>query len=115
MRPMPTTLPCASGCKRPCRSTASVDRAWVALNWEKQTIHANQKSQVIRSSHTDIGVEACGLSTGAKGELVVSRGRIIIQPLKRAAYDLDALVNGINAANAHGEVDFGTPVGKEAL
>ena len=56
-----------------------------------------------------------GYQLEQKVELVVSRGRIIIQPLKRAAYDLDALVNGINAANAHGEVDFGTPVGKEAL
>ena len=56
-----------------------------------------------------------GYQLEQKVELVVSRGRIIIQPLKRAAYDLYALVNGINAANAHGEVDFGTPVGKEAL
>jgi hypothetical protein len=30
-------------------------------------------------------------------------------------YDLDALVNGINATNAHEEVSFGPPVGHEAL
>lgn len=56
-----------------------------------------------------------GYQLEQKVELVVSRGRIIILPSQSAAYDLDALVNGINAANAHGEVDFGTPVGKEAL
>ena len=47
-------------------------------------------------------------------ELVVSRGRIVIQPAERVAYDLDALVGGITKANAHDEVDFGKSVGKEA-
>ena len=47
-------------------------------------------------------------------ELVVSRGRIVIRPAERVAYDLDALVGGITKANAHDEVDFGKPVGKEA-
>ena len=46
---------------------------------------------------------------------MVSRGRIIIQPSERVEYDLDALISGINAANAHGEVNFGRLVGKEAL
>lgn len=56
-----------------------------------------------------------GYQLEQKVELVVSRGRIVIQPSERVAYDLDALVNGINASNAHGEVDFGKPVGLEAL
>ena len=46
---------------------------------------------------------------------MVSRGRIIIQPSERVEYDLDTLISGINANNAHGEVSFGRPVGKEAL
>ena len=48
-------------------------------------------------------------------DLVVSRGRIIIQPSKKIEYDLDTLVNGINAGNTHDEVNFGRPVGNEAL
>jgi len=42
-------------------------------------------------------------------------GRIVIEPAQRKEYDLTELVNGINRKNLHGEVDFGQPVGKEAL
>lgn len=48
-------------------------------------------------------------------EVTVSRGRIVIQPVAKVEYDLDELVQGITAANSHGEVDFGRPVGKEVL
>lgn len=47
--------------------------------------------------------------------LRVSRGRIVIEPIERIAYDLDQLVAGITAGNAHESVDFGPPVGKETL
>ena len=45
----------------------------------------------------------------------VSKGRIVIEPAKNVAYDLDELLAGITDENLHGEVDFGGPVGKEAL
>ena len=48
-------------------------------------------------------------------EIVVSRGRIIIQPCQKVEYDLDSLVGGITTGNAHGEVSFGEPQGKESL
>jgi antitoxin MazE len=48
-------------------------------------------------------------------ELVVSRGRIVVQPLGRVEYDLADLVGGINRGNSHAAIDFGPPVGKEAL
>ena len=48
-------------------------------------------------------------------ELVVSRGRILIQPAQHVAYDLNALVGGITKANAHQEESFGKPVGNEAF
>jgi antitoxin MazE len=47
--------------------------------------------------------------------ITASRGRIVIEPTERVEYDLEDLVAEITAANAHGEVDFGAPVGKEAL
>ncbi len=50
-----------------------------------------------------------------KVTLVVRRGRIVIEPVKTVEYDLNELVAGINAQNAHDEVSFGAPVGKEAL
>lgn len=48
-------------------------------------------------------------------DLIVSRGRIIIQPSEKVEYDLDALISGINEANVHDEVSFGSPLGNEAL
>jgi antitoxin MazE len=60
-------------------------------------------------------LKAAGYQLEQKVELVVSRGRIVIQPSERIEYDLDALIGGINPANAHDEVSFGAPVGHEAL
>ena len=42
-------------------------------------------------------------------------GRIVIEPAQRKEYDLTELVKGITRENLHEEVDFGKPVGKEAL
>lgn len=56
-----------------------------------------------------------GYKIEQKVDLLVSRGRIIIQPSAKVEYDLDALIGGINAANVHEEASFGSPVGKEAL
>ncbi len=42
-------------------------------------------------------------------------GRIIIEPAQRKEYDLAELVKRITRENLHDEVDFGRPVGKEAL
>jgi antitoxin MazE len=56
-----------------------------------------------------------GYELEQKVELIVSRGQIIIQPSENVEYDLDALISGINATNAHDEVSFGSPVGNEAL
>ena len=47
--------------------------------------------------------------------ITASKGRIIIEPAHTVDYKLDELLAGMTAANAHGEVDFGTPKGKEAL
>ena len=47
--------------------------------------------------------------------MVVSRGRIVIQPSENVTYSSDNLLAGITPANAHNEFSFGKPVGKEAL
>ena len=46
-------------------------------------------------------------------DLRVEKGRIVIEPL--AAFDLEMLLAGITDENLHGEVEFGPPVGREAL
>ncbi len=60
-------------------------------------------------------LKEAGYHIEQKVELLVSRGRIIIQPIDKVEYDLDALVSGMDADNAHEEVSFGAPMGKEAL
>ena len=40
-------------------------------------------------------------------------GRIIIEPLRPARYDLDTLVAGISDENRYDPVDMGKPVGGE--
>ncbi len=60
-------------------------------------------------------LKEAGYQLEQKVDLVVSRGRIVIQPCEKVEYDLDALVSGITTGNARGEVSFGKPVGKEAL
>ena len=60
-------------------------------------------------------LKQAGYTLEQKVELVVSRGRIVIQPLEHVTYSLDKLLAGITTDNSHGEYSFGKPVGKEAL
>lgn len=60
-------------------------------------------------------LKEAGYQIEQKVDLIVTRGRIVIQPSERVEYDLDAMLNAITAENAHDEVNFGSPVGKEAL
>jgi len=60
-------------------------------------------------------LKEAGYQLEQKVDLIVSRGRIIIQPSEKVEYDLDALISGISTTNTHDEVSFGSPVGKEAL
>ena len=50
-----------------------------------------------------------------KVNISVTRGRIVIEPLDTVEYDLEQLLSGITAKNAHSEVSFGSPVGQETL
>lgn len=42
-------------------------------------------------------------------------GRIVIEPIRPREYELAQLLAGITPENLHAEVDFGAPMGKEAL
>ena len=41
------------------------------------------------------------------------RGRIIIEPVRAPAVDLDLLIAGITDENRHAEIDSGEALGKE--
>ena len=60
-------------------------------------------------------LKEAGYALEQKVELVVSRGRIVIQPSEQVTYSLDKLLAGIITDNSHGEFSFGKPVGKEAM
>ena len=60
-------------------------------------------------------LKEAGYQLEQKVNLIVSRGRIIIQPSEKVEYDLDALVAGITVGNTHSEFSFGKPVGKEVF
>lgn len=44
-----------------------------------------------------------------------SKGRIVIEPADKLELKLEDLVAGISRQNLHDAVEFGAPVGKEAL
>ncbi len=52
-----------------------------------------------------------GLKSGAKVEISVQGGQLVVKPLKK--YSLKVLVDQISSENTYEEVDFGAPEGKE--
>jgi antitoxin MazE len=48
-------------------------------------------------------------------DLVLSNGRIILEPVAALEFDLTELLAQVTPENLHGEIDFGAPVGKEAF
>ena len=48
-------------------------------------------------------------------DLVLSNGRIILEPVAATEFDLTELLAKVTPENLHGEIDFGAPVGKEAF
>jgi antitoxin MazE len=47
--------------------------------------------------------------------ITATKGRIVIEPATQKAYRLEDLLAGMTDDNAHDPVDFGGPVGQEAL
>lgn len=62
-----------------------------------------------------VALKEAALSLEQKVTITASRGRIVIEPSDHVEYSLDDLLAGITAENAHAEVSFGKPEGKEAL
>jgi antitoxin MazE len=45
--------------------------------------------------------------------ILLSKGRIILEPVETPEFDLDEMLAQIKPEHLHGEIDFGEPVGKE--
>jgi len=58
-------------------------------------------------------MEAARVRLDQQVDVREERGRIIIEPVRAPALDLESLVAGITDENRHTEIDFGKPVGKE--
>ena len=58
-----------------------------------------------------------GASDGKAAEMTVSNGKLVIEIVRarrrKRRYTLDELVAGITPDNRHGEIDWGSAVGKE--
>lgn len=61
-------------------------------------------------------MEAANLKLDTVVDVSEENGRIIIEPVAPAeVVDLDRLIAGMTEDNRHDEIDFGAPVGREAL
>lgn len=60
-------------------------------------------------------MEAAQLQIDTVVDVSEENGRIIIEVVRDAELDLDQLIAGMTPDNLHEEIDFGAPVGKEAL
>ena len=56
---------------------------------------------------------AARISLDQPVEVREEEGRIVIEPIREARYDLAALVDGITDDNRHDSADFGAPRGRE--
>jgi antitoxin MazE len=53
------------------------------------------------------------LKSGSSVDLTLDKGKLVIDPVQRLEYDLDALLRKVSARNIHREVETGAPQGKE--
>lgn len=60
-------------------------------------------------------MKEAGYQLDQKVEVILSNGRIIIQPMEKVEYDLDEMIRNMDDDNRHEETSFGGPVGKELL
>jgi antitoxin MazE len=58
-------------------------------------------------------MEAIPLEIDQPVDVREEAGRIVIEPVRQKAYDINALIKAITSENLHEAADFGTPVGKE--
>ena len=53
------------------------------------------------------------LHEGSEVELTLSKGNLVVKPIRRKRRSLDELLKGVTAKNIHAETDTGDAIGKE--
>ena len=56
-----------------------------------------------------------GIAPNSDVDVSISKGRLVVQPVPRPAYELSELLASVTKDNLHDEVDFGAPAGRESL
>jgi len=56
---------------------------------------------------------AAALSIDQSVDIREEGGRIVIEPVKAPAYDIDSLLDAMTPETFHDDVEFGVPVGNE--
>ena len=70
-------------------------------------------SPAVRINATAMKIAAFDLEQ--RVTIKASKGRIVIEPADKLEFRLEDLVGDITSNNLHDSVDFGEPLGKEAL
>lgn len=55
------------------------------------------------------------INKGTKVDLLIKNNQLVISPIIKDKYSLDAFLSEITESNIHDEVDFGEPIGKELI
>ncbi len=55
------------------------------------------------------------INKGTKVDLLIKNNQLVISPIIKEKYSLDAFLSEITDSNIHNEVDFGEPIGKELI
>jgi antitoxin MazE len=70
-------------------------------------------SLAVRLNSAEMKVARFGLEQ--RVTITATKGRIVIEPADKIEFKLEDLVAGITPENSHQAVDFGGPLGREAL
>ena len=66
--------------------------------------------RIPKSQAEEVCVEA-----GSAVEITTEKGALIVRPVRRRRYRLSSLLRKVTPRNRHSGVDWGEPVGREAL
>jgi len=58
-------------------------------------------------------LEQLGLSEGSRVDVMIEDGRLVIEPVRRGRMTMAELLEGFTQGDPPGEVDWGSPVGRE--
>ena len=77
--------------------------------------HRPKMGQQLGHPSTQGVAEEAGLREKDPVDIEVREGTLVVRPHLRRVYRLEDLVKRITPRNVHHELDFGEPVGREAL